>query len=172
MSSQEGKSDKGHKEAGGYAQTEVETGGVWPGARNTWSSWGLERGGSSELQKAGSPARHLEFEFSASRTAGEEVCVKPQQLPQRSSGQEPAHLAQVVSSVFAKRGLFLEVGIRYWPSVLLDVMDQVTVLPWPDSDRAAGQPGLYVIPPRPFPHLAGSVSRVTLIWGRSALQAE
>lgn len=62
-------------------QTEVETGGVWPGARNAWSSWGLERGGgASELQKAGSPARHLDFEFSASRTAGEGVCARSRQL--------------------------------------------------------------------------------------------
>lgn len=41
---------------------------------------GVQGGGSSELQKASSPARHLDLEFSASRTAGEEVRVKPRQL--------------------------------------------------------------------------------------------
>lgn len=40
-----------YRDAGGHLQTEVETGGMWPGARNTWSSQRLEKEGASELQK-------------------------------------------------------------------------------------------------------------------------
>lgn len=157
MSSQEGKSDKGHREAGGHAQTEVETGGVWPGARNTWSSWG----GSSELQKAGIPARHLDFEFSASRTAGEEVGVKPQQLSLRSSEQEPAQLALVISSVLAKWGLFLKLESGIGHRCYSMSWCQVTVMSRPNSDQAtAGQLRSYVCDPSKAPcPLASSVSR-------------
>lgn len=38
---------------------------------------GTGKGGSSEPHKTGNPARHLDFEFSASRTAGEGVCARP-----------------------------------------------------------------------------------------------
>lgn len=40
---------------------------------------GAGKGGASELQKAGTPARHLDFEFSASRTAGEGVYARSRQ---------------------------------------------------------------------------------------------
>lgn len=115
-------------------RTEVETGGVWPGARNTWSSWRLEGvGGSSEPQKAGSPARHLEFEFSDSRTAGE-VCVK----------RSTSHYAALsrnrltwlwLSALSLPSGIhFLKLESGTGHLCYLRSWCQVTVLSWPDSD--------------------------------------
>lgn len=117
MSSQEGKSDKGHREAGGHVQTEVETGGVWLGARNTWSSWGLERGVPQSSRRLALLPDTLILNFQLLEQQGKES------MPGHgSTRQDPAHLALVISSVLAKWGSFLEVGIRYWPSVLLHVL--------------------------------------------------
>lgn len=118
-------------------------------------------GGSSELQKAGIPARHLDFEFSASRTAGEEVGVKPQQLSLRSSEQEPAQLALVISSVLAKWGLFLKLESGIGHRCYSMSWCQVTVLSRPNSDQAtAGQLRSYVCDPSKAPcPLTSSVSR-------------
>lgn len=51
------------REAGAHVQTEVETEGMWPGARNTWSSWRLEKEGASELQKASGSVNTLNLNF-------------------------------------------------------------------------------------------------------------
>lgn len=111
-------------------QTEVETGGVWPGARNTWSSWGLERGGvpQSSRRLAVLPDT-LTLNFQLLEQQGKESVPGP-----GSSRQDPAHLALVISSVLAKWGSFLAVGIRFWPSVSLCVLVSGDCAVLPDSE--------------------------------------
>lgn len=90
--------------------------------------------GSSELQKAGSPARHLEFEFSASRTAGEEVCVKPSTSHYAALSRNRLAWLWLSAPSLPSGVCFLKLKSGTGHLCYLMSWCQVTVLFWPDSD--------------------------------------
>lgn len=110
-------------------QTEVETGGVWPGARNTWSSWGLERGAPQNPTRQAILPDTLILNFQLLEQQGKEF------VPDPDSSRRTWLTWLWLSAPSLPSGvcfLKLESGTGH----LCYSMSwcQVTVLFWPDSD--------------------------------------